>query len=129
MGTFQRFEDIDSWQKARSLTQEIYEVTKTESFARDFALRDQIRRASASIMSNIAEGFERGGNKEFIQFLYVAKGSASEVRSHLYAALDQGYIHQEAFDKLYALAMEISKMLASLSTYLSQSGIKGYKYK
>jgi four helix bundle protein len=86
------FEDLNVWKQARQLTQEVYRLTKTEKFLKDFGLRDQIRQAAISIMSNIAEGFERGGNQEFIQFLYVAKASCGEVRSQLYVALDQGYL-------------------------------------
>jgi four helix bundle protein len=89
--TVQNFEDLNVWKQARQLTQEVYRLTKTEKFSRDFGLRDQIQRAAISVMSNIAEGFERGGNQEFGQFLYVAKASCGEVRSQLYVALDQGY--------------------------------------
>ena len=99
MSSFQRFEDIEAWQKARELTKAIYAMSNDGQFARDFGLRDQIRRASVSIMSNIAEGFGRGGNKEFIQFLSTAKGSASEVQAQLYVALDAGYINQDQFQK------------------------------
>src|SRR6266478_7364132 len=86
------FEDFEIWKDARALTREIYQLTRDSKFSKDFALRDQIRRAAVSIMSNIAEGFERGGNQEFVQFLYVAKASCGEVRSQLYVAVDQGYI-------------------------------------
>jgi len=85
------FEDIESWKKARALTNEIYKITGAGTFARDFGLKDQIRRASVSILSNIAEGFERGGDKEFSQFLAIAKGSCGEVRAQLYIALDQKF--------------------------------------
>ena len=87
-----KFEDLESWKKARQLTNKIYEATAEGSFTRDFGLKDQIRRASISILSNIAEGFERGGDKEFLQFLAVAKGSCGEVRAQLYIAVDQGYL-------------------------------------
>jgi four helix bundle protein len=89
MGTFRSFEDIEAWQKARSLTSRIYSESNSGKFQRDFGLRDQIRRASVAVMSNIAEGFERAGNKEFLQFLSIAKGSAGEVKSQLFVALDQ----------------------------------------
>ena len=92
MATFKRFEDIESWKIARTLTNRVYEVSRQGEFARDFGLRDQIRRAAVSIMSNIAEGYDRSGTGEFIQFLATAKGSAAEVRCQLYIALDQGYI-------------------------------------
>ncbi len=129
MSTFQRFEEIEAWQKARDLTKRIYDMTKGGSFTRDFAFRDQIRRASVSVMANIAEGYERGGRKEFVQFLSIAKGSLGEVRSHLYVALDQSYCTREAFDELTALAMEISRMISGLMAYLLKSRIKGAKYR
>lgn len=100
MSAFQRFEEIEAWQKARELTKVIYAVSNDGQFARDFGLRDQMRRASVSIMSNIAEGFGRGGNKEFIQFLSIAKGSASEVQAQLYVALDAKHISEEQFKSL-----------------------------
>ena len=91
----QNFEDLEIWKEARRLTQTIYQLTRDSRFAKDFGLRDQIRRAAISIMSNISEGFERGGNQEFIQFHYVAKGSCGEVRSQLYVALDQEYVDEK----------------------------------
>jgi four helix bundle protein len=94
------FEDLEVWKGARRLTQEIYRSTAGAKFLKDFALCGQIQRAAISIMSNIAEGFERGGNQEFIQFLYVAKGSCGEVRSQIYVAIDQGYITQKEADEL-----------------------------
>src|SRR5229473_8394597 len=103
MPTFQSFEEIEAWQKARELTREVYAVSDEGPFARDFGLRDQMRRASVSILSNIAEGFERSGTGEFVQFLSAAKGSAGEVRAQLYVALDQGYIEAEKFRELSAL--------------------------
>ncbi|RME51322.1 MAG: four helix bundle protein [Caldilineae bacterium] len=129
MATFRRFEDIEAWQKARSLTQAVYAISKNGAFARDFGLRDQICRASVSIMSNIAEGFERDGNREFLQFLTVAKGSAGEVRSQLYVAFDQGYIDEATFDKLMTSVLEISKTISGLMRYLQQTSLKGTKYK
>ncbi|MBL8074389.1 MAG: four helix bundle protein [Nitrospira sp.] len=129
MSTFQRFEDIEAWRQARVLCAEIYRVSGREAFANDFALRDQIRRSSASIMSNIAEGFERSGTVEFMQFLAIAKGSAGEVRSQLYIALDQGYVEQENCVRLVGLAFDTAKMIAGLMKYLRKSGVKGTKYK
>lgn len=129
MSTFSTFEEIEAWQKARQLTKRIYQISAKGVLSRDFALRDQVRRASVSIMSNIAEGYERGGTKEFLQFLSVAKGSVGEVRSHLYVALDQGYITDDSFKELSMQAVEISRMLGGLMNYLRRSGIKGTKYK
>ncbi|QEP44631.1 four helix bundle protein [Ectothiorhodospiraceae bacterium BW-2] len=128
MSAFQRFEDIEAWQKARELTKAIYALSNDGQFARDFGLRDQIRRASVSIMSNIAEGFGRGGNKEFIQFLSTAKGSASEVQAQLYVALDATHINQEQFQSIYALAQSTGNMIGGLIRYLAKSENKGIKY-
>lgn len=129
MTTFQTFEEIESWQKARQLTREIYAVSGQGSFSRDFGLRDQIRRAVVSVMSNIAEGFERGGTTEFKQFLSIAKASVGEVRSQLYVALDQGYMGSEIFDRLVALSTETGRLIGGLMNYLSKTKIKGAKYK
>ena len=129
MSTFQRFEDIEAWQKTRKLVQEIYAISGRGAFSKDFNLRNQIRRASCSIMSNIAEGFERNGTKEFVQFLSIAKGSVGEVRSQLYVALDQNYITEEMFNRLYSLAEETGRMIGGLMNYLHKSKIKGNKFK
>jgi four helix bundle protein len=129
MATFESFEEIEAWQKARELTRGIYAVSSKGPFSKDFGLRDQIRRASVSIMSNIAEGLERGGTREFIQFLSMAKGSSGEVRSQLYVAVDQGYIDKETFEQLYTLASEASRMITGLMKYLHKSNVKGVKYK
>jgi four helix bundle protein len=129
MATFKRFEDIDAWQKARELTSRIYRITGQGDFSKDYGLKDQIRRASVSIMSNIAEGFERSGTGEFAQFLATAKGSAGEVRSQLYVALDQDYITKATFEPLYGSVTQISRMISGLMSYLRKSGIKGTKFK
>jgi four helix bundle protein len=128
MNRIERFEDILAWQKARVLTKEVYASAKMGTFARDFGLRDQIQRVSVSAMANIAEGFERGGDKEFAQFLSNSKGSCGEVKSHLYVALDQGYIPSETFDKLYANADEVGKLVFGFMTYLRESPLRGRKY-
>lgn len=128
MATIERFEDITAWQKARALNVAIYACSREGTFARDFGLRDQLRGAAVSIMSNIAEGFERDGNREFVQFLATAKGSCGEVRSQLYTALDQGYVDRAQFDHLSALAQETSRLVAGLMRYLRQSTRKGRKY-
>ena len=129
MSTFRRFEDIEAWQKARELTKVVYQLSGRGHFAKDFGLRDQIRRASVSIMANIAEGFERDGTGEFIQFLAIAKGSAAEVLSHAYVALDQGFIRQSDLDWLNEKTSEVRRMMAALMTYLRKSGTKGLKFK
>ena len=128
MATFQSFEEIESWKKARELTKRIYQTTSEGNFARDFGLRDQIRRASVSILSNIAEGFERDGTKEFIQFLSIAKGSAGEVKAQLYIALDLEYISQPDFYSLFKLADDIGKLIGGMMKYLQASEIAGKKY-
>lgn len=110
----ERFEDLFVWQRARELTKAIYETTKAGAFARDFGLRDQIQRASVSVMSNIAEGFERGGRGEFHQFLTIAKGSCGEIRSQLYVALDVEHIGPEVFEDLKTKAEEVSKLISRL---------------
>ncbi len=109
-----RFEDFIAWQKARKLTSAIYRVTKEGDFARDFGLKDQIRRAAVSSMSNLAEGFERGRPAEFHQFLSVAKGSCAELRTQLYVALDAGYLSLSMFEGLMAQATEVGQILGGL---------------
>lgn len=109
-----RFEDLVAWQKARELTRLIYSVSRQGEFARDYGLSNQIQRAVVSIMSNIAEGFERGGRAEFHQFLVVAKASCAEVRSQLYVAVDVGYITEAEFDQLNAKAVELGRIIGGL---------------
>ncbi len=119
MAKFSSFEEIISWQKARELNAEIYKITNTSnSFSKDYGLRDQIRRASVSISSNIAEGFERQTTKEFIRFLYIAKASAGEVRSQLYVAFDVDYIAKNEFEHLKTKVNEVSKLISGLLKYL-----------
>ncbi len=129
MARLERFEDIDAWKEARELTKSVYQITSTGEFARDFGLRDQIRRAAVSVMSNIAEGFERGGDKEFLQFLSLAKGSCGEVRAQLYAALDQTYINDAQFQELVEKTVRINRLIAGLMKYLQTSDLRGSKYK
>ena len=129
MGTIERFEDLEAWKLARELTSRVYTCSGAGNFGRDFALRDQIRRASISIVSNIAEGFERDGDKEFIQFLSMAKGSCGEVRAQLYLALDQQYISETLFQELTTKAIQLSRVISGLIRYLRQSQLSGKKYK
>ena len=129
MATFKCFEEIESWQLARIVAKEIYFLTLEKSFANDFGIIKQMRDSSGSIMDNIAEGFERGGNKEFIQFLSIAKGSCGELRSQLYRCFDRGLLTEIKFnefrDKCYALSGKIENLIK----YLKSSEIKGNKFK
>jgi len=126
--TVKQFEDLEVWQEARRLTQTIYQLTRAERFSKDFALRDQIQRAAVSVMPNIAEGFERGGNQEFIQFLHVAKASCGEVRSQIYVALDQGYMPKTDSEESIIDFRRLSGMIGNLINYLRRSGMKGAKF-
>lgn len=123
MGTVQRFEDLDVWKRARVLTNKVYEASNAGAFARDFALRDQMRKASISIMSCISEGFEReSGDKDFRHYLSMAKGSSGEVRSQLYTALDAHHLTEQQFEELYGLCLEVSRMLSRFIAYLDGRG-------
>jgi len=123
-----RFEDLEIWQEARELCKFIYELTLKDAFLKDYKLRDQIRASSGSIMDNISEGFERGGNKEFSQFLYIAKGSCGETRSQGYRAFDQNYISQEELNELIRRTESESIKIAHLIKYLKSSEFKGAKF-
>ena len=114
MAKIERFEDLIAWQKARELTRAVYEGTRQGAFAKDYGLSIQIQRAAVSIMSNIAEGFQRGGRGEFHQFLSTAKASCAEVRSQLYVALDAGYLNQDTFDQLIQKAEEVARIAGGL---------------
>ena len=129
MATIKRFEDIISWQKARELNKFIGDIIDKEKFKRSYKLIDQIESSSGSIMDHIAEGFERGGNKEFTQFLYISKGSCGEFRSQLYRALDRKYLTQIEFELLCNLAKEIIVLLQKLIDYLQKSELRGTKFK
>ena len=129
MATIRRFEEIEAWQKARELTGFVYEITRQERFAKDFGLKDQIRRAAISTMSNIAEGFERDGRAEFLQFLSIAKASAGEIQSQLYIALDQGYVSQAEFEQGYDLCKETARLIGGFMSYLRSTPIQGTKHK
>ena len=119
MPTIKRFEDILAWQKARQATKSVYDITKSGEFAKDFGLKDQIRRASVSIMANIAEGFARRSDKDFAHFLNISRSSTAEVQSHLYVAIDQNYIRQSEFDDIYQQLEQISKMIFALAKHLA----------
>ncbi len=128
MAKIERFEDLECWQTARTFRRAVYRLSHLHEFSRDFALVGQIRRAAISIGSNIAEGFERGGNRELIQFLAQAKGSAGETKDQLYVALDEGYITREQFDHAYALGDNASRLIGGFISYLRQTTITGYKF-
>lgn len=122
MARINRFEEIEAWQTGRILTRRIYEITNEGAFARDFGLRDQMRRAAVSVMSNIAEGFESRTHKLFVEFLGRAKASSGELRAQTYVALDAGYLDQPTFDELFDLTDKCSRQLSRFMTYLqSQS--------
>jgi four helix bundle protein len=122
-----RFEDLECWQEARKLVNKIYAVTKDDKFKKDLRLSGQIQAASASIMANIAEGFIRRSDKEFTQFLFIAMSSAAEVQSHLYIALDQGYIDQKQFDAIYNQANKTAMIISGLIKYLRTKQTKPTK--
>jgi four helix bundle protein len=128
MATFKSFEEIEVWKKAREFASKVYTLTLESSFSKDYKLRDQINGSSGSIMDNIAEGFERDGTREFIQFLSIAKGSAGESRAQLYRALDRGHISEETFQQMVFDVLSISKQLSNLINYLKKSEFKGTKY-
>jgi four helix bundle protein len=123
MAAATNFEELQVWRDSRALTVAVYEATRGGLFARDYAFRDQMRRASLSIVSNIAEGFERGSNREFIHFLHIAKGSAGELRAQCYLALDLKYLPEAVFNALNQQVTGVSKQLSGFIKYLEQSNI------
>lgn len=128
MATITRFEDIEAWQLGRELKCQVYACSKAGEFAKDFALKDQIRRAAISVTANIAEGFEREGNREFLQFLSTSKGSCGEVQDHLYTALDESYVTQQRFEDLYRKAAEVGRKIGAFMNYLRRTEIRGRKF-
>lgn len=129
MSTIKQFEDIIAWQKARAFSKQLYQIVVHSDLQNDYKLRQQIEGSAGSIMDNIAEGFERGGNKEFINFLTYAKGSCGETRSQLYRLLDRTYIDDETFTALKAELINISNLIGGLIKYLKSSELKGWKFK
>ena len=129
MASYKRFEDLPLWQEARDFSKKVFWASKDGEFAKEFRLCSQIRASSGSIMDNIAEGFERNGNGEFKQFLYIAKGSCDESRSQLYRAFDYGFLSEDIFETLRQQSEEISKSISSFIDYLQFTDIKGVKFK
>lgn len=129
MPIVKRFEELQVWQQARELDRLIFRLTLKHEISRDYRLIDQWRAASGSIMDNIAEGFDREGRKEFLQFLSIAKGSTGEVRSQAYRALDRNYLNQEEFEQVYNQALELKNRLGKFMTYLKSSEFDGVKYR
>ena len=129
MASYKKFEDLPIWQEARDFSKKVSWASKDGEFSREFRLCSQIRASSGSIMDNIAEGFERNGNGEFKQFLYIAKGSCGESRSQLYRAFDYGFLPEDKFEELKLQSEEISKSISSFIDYLQTSDIKGVKFK
>ncbi|MBR1426236.1 MAG: four helix bundle protein [Paludibacteraceae bacterium] len=129
MATIQQLEDIQVWQLARDLAKDIYTITRHPQFTQDYRFASQIKAAAGSIMDNIAEGYGREGNKEYIQFLYIARGSTTEVISQLFRASDVGYISKEEFDTLVYKAKNISVKLNNFIHALKSTDLKGNKYK
>lgn len=121
-----KFEDLVAWQKARELTMAVYRITASEAFGKDFVLRDQVRRSAVSIMSNLAEGFERGGRSEFHQFLSIAKASCAELRSQFYVALDAQYLDRPAFLRLLSQAEEVARIIGGLRVAVQKQRGKVY---
>ena len=128
MATIKEFEDLDIWKEARTFCQEIFEIREQSALKTDFRLYDQINGSAGSIMDNIAEGFERNGNKEFNQYLSIAKASCGEARSQLYRIYDRNYITDEKFNLLKEKTQVLSKRIASFMIYLQKTDIKGKKY-
>lgn len=126
MATIRRFEDLIAWQKARELTKGVYKALVN---CRDHGFNDQIQRASVSVMSNIAEGFERGTKQEFLNYLYIAKGSAGEVRAQLYVGLDVGYFNIETFKYLNGLVLDCSRLIHSFTEKLKGSNVRGEQFR
>ena len=129
MASYKRFEDLPIWQEARDYSKKVFWASKESEFSKEFRLCSQIRASSGSIMDNIAEGFERDGNGEFKQYLFIAKGSCGEARSQIYRAYDYGFLDDNTFEELKNQSLEISQSISNFIDYLQNTEIKGLKYK
>lgn len=129
MATIKQFEDLEIWQKAREICRIVYEMKKNSNLKNDFKLYNQLNGSSGSIMDNIAEGFERNGNREFIQFLSIAKASCGETRSQLYRAFDRGYLNDDDFEDFKTKVISLSRQINGFIDYLQKSDFKGTKFK
>ena len=128
MAKVERFEDLEIWQLAREICNKVHQIFETTSLGDNYALRNQMDKSSGSIMDNISEGFERNGNREFIQFLSIAKASCGELRPQLYRVLDRNHIDKASFEALYEMVLLESKKISSFINYLSRSEYKGSKF-
>lgn len=129
MATIKKFEDVESWKLSRNLCNQLFNLNQTTDLKTDYSLWNQLNKSSGSVMDNIAEGFERGGNKEFIQFLFIAKASCGETRSQLYRVFDRNYINSNTHKNLTNSCLEISTKIGALINYLKHSDLKSSKYK
>ncbi len=129
MSTWKNFEEIETWQLARDFCNDVFKIIHYKGLSTDYKLKDQINGSSGSIMDNIAEGFDRDGKKEFIQFLSISKGSAGESRSQLYRIFDRNYISEKEFNEMKNKAVEISNKIGGLIAYLKKTDYRGIKYK
>jgi len=129
LATIKQFEDLEIWQKAREICRIVYETKKNSNLKNDFKLYNQLNGSSGSIMDNIAEGFERNGNREFIQFLSIAKASCGETRSQLYRAFDRGYLNDDDFEDFKTKVISLSRQINGFIDYLQKSDFKGTEFK
>lgn len=129
MGTISRVEDMLVWQESRVLVKDIFVLTSSKNFEKEYALRDQMKRSAISIMSNIAEGFGRGGNKEFIQFLYISNGSVNELKSQLYISFDFNLVSEDVLNEFLSVLLKVENMNKALIRKMKESEFTGVKYK
>ena len=129
MATIKRFEDLEIWQQSRKLCYKVWKLSLTGSFSKDYALKDQMSKSSGSVMDNIAEGFGRGGNREFIIFLGFASGSTDEVKSQIYRLFDRSHVNEKIFEELLSEAQDLQVKISNFISYLNKSDFRGRKFK